>query len=186
MAHLDLPPVGVPFVLATGKISPRKNILGVMEAMAGLRATLPHHLVIAGGDGWAVADVYAAIKRLGLEGRIHFPGFVSDAELATLYAEAAVYVHPSFYEGFGLTVLEAMAAGTPVIAADRSSLPEVAGEAALLVDPADVDALAQAILRLSTDEALTANLRARGHARAATFTWEAAAEAMESIYRERM
>ena len=186
MAHRDLPPEGVPFVLATGKISPRKNILGVMEALAGLLGTLPHHLVIAGGDGWAVDEVYAAVTRLGLQGRIHFPGFVSDAELATLYARADVYVHPSFYEGFGLTVLEAMAAGTPVVTADRSSLPEVAGEAALLVDPGDVDALAQAILRIATDEPLAADLRTRGRARAATFTWEAAAEAMERIYRERM
>jgi glycosyltransferase involved in cell wall biosynthesis len=186
MANRDLPPAGVPFVLATGKISPRKNILGVMEAMAELVGTLPHHLVIAGGDGWAVADVYAAVKRLGLEGRTHFPGFVTDAELGTLYAEAAVYVHPSFYEGFGLTVLEAMAAGTPVITADRSSLPEVAGEAALLVDPADVNSLAHAVLRIATDEALAADLRARGRARATTFTWDAAAEAMEKIYRERM
>lgn len=179
----DLPPSGVPYVLATGKISPRKNIAGLMEAMATLTSEVPHHLVVAGGDGWDFEGIYRTVDRLGLKGRIHFPGFVTDTELSALYAGASLYVHPSLYEGFGLTILEAMAVGTPVVTSNVSALPEVAGDAALLVDPGDIAAIAEAMRSVLLDDALSADLVARGLTRAATFSWQTAAEAMEAVYR---
>lgn len=176
-------PTDAPFILATGKLSPRKNIAGLIAALGALRDRIPHHLIVAGGDGWDFAAVHQAVETGGLTGRVHFCGYVSDAELLTLYRRASVYVHPSFYEGFGLTVLEAMAAGTPVITSNVTALPEVAGDAALLVSPADRDELIDALERVTGDAALAAALGKRGRERAKAFSWGTAAEAMAGIYR---
>ena len=123
-------------------------------------------------------------RRLGAAGSLHVLGFVPDDDLPALLTAAEVFVFPSLYEGFGLPPLEAMACGTPVVASDSSSLPEVLGDAALLVPPGDVAALAGALARLLDDGALRARLRERGLARAASFTWERTARATLAAYRE--
>lgn len=182
LARLNLP--DAPLIMAAGKISPRKNVTAILEALETIAGEVPHHLVLTGGDGWEVAEVKARIAASPLETRVHLVGFLSEAELRALYHRAALYVHPSLYEGFGLTVLEAMAAGTPVITSNSSSLPEVAGGAACLVDPSDRDALARAMAEILSDPARAAEMTRAGRARARALTWEAAARDMVEIYRE--
>jgi glycosyltransferase involved in cell wall biosynthesis len=177
------------FVLGLGTLQPRKNLGGLVEAFGRLLVTAGDedvadlHLVIAGGKGWMYEETLALPERLGLAGRVHFAGFVDDADLPALYNLAAVFAFPSWYEGFGLPVLEAMACGTPVVAADNSSLPEAAGEAGLMVDAADTEALAAALGRLLEDGTLRARLFSAGQARARQFTWERAAAELLSVYR---
>ncbi len=187
MAALDglpLPSPDTPLILTAGKISPRKNVLAVAQALERVADTVPHHLVLTGGDGWDTEAVHAALSTGVLRDRVHQVGFVSDDVLRALYARADIYAHPSLYEGFGLTVLEAMAAGTPVITSNLSSLPEVAGNAAELVDPNDVDAIADAILRIATRDGHAEALSAAGIVRARAFPWENTAQAMIDIYKE--
>jgi glycosyltransferase involved in cell wall biosynthesis len=138
-------------------------------------------LVLAGGKGWLYGDVLAEVKRLGLEGRVVFPGRVADEDKAALISGATALVHPSLYEGFGFTVVEAMQCGTPVLCSNTSSLPEVAGDAAWLVDPLDVDALAQAILRVVQDAALRQSLIERGYAQAQKFSWQTCGSRVLSV-----
>jgi glycosyltransferase involved in cell wall biosynthesis len=176
-------PADVPFILAAGKLSPRKNIDGVIAALGVLKANFPHHLVLAGSEGWGFAVVHEAIMDHGLSDRVHFAGHVSDAELRALYRRASVYVHPSHYEGFGLTVLEAMAAGTPVITSNVSALPEIAGDAAFLVSPGECGELVDALERVLGDAGLAETMRARGLERAQSFSWRSNADAMTRIYR---
>lgn len=172
-----------PFVLAVGQASPRKNFDGLVAALARLGDAVPHHLVVAGGTGWDAGAFDAAIRDHHMADRVHKTGFVSDGVLAALYARASAFALPSFYEGFGLPVLEAMAAGVPVIASNVSALPEVAGDAALLVDPSDTKALAGALHAVLTNETLAGDMRDKGRARAKNFSFAAAAAAMEQIYR---
>lgn len=172
-----------PFILSVGTVQPRKNYARLIEALAQLRAEYPAlHLVIAGGRGWLEDPIYESLDRLNLRGAVTFTGFADDADLPALYTLARAVALPSLYEGFGLPVLEAMACGTPVVTSTISSLPEVAGDAALLVDPLDIDALAAALRQLLADESLRAGLRARGLARAATFTWERSARQLLEVY----
>ena len=170
-----------PFILTVGTLQPRKNHARLVEAFA--RIGPRYRLVIAGGRGWAYQEVSERVAQLGLDDRVIFPGYVDDADLPGLYRAASALAYPSLYEGFGLPVLEAMACGTPVMAADTSSLPEVVGEAGLLVDPLDVDALAGALVRLLEDEPLRARLREQGIRQAADFTWARAAAETWEIYR---
>ena len=174
-----------PFVLNVGTLEPRKNHLRLIRSFAQL---LPHHpdlrLVLVGGKGWLYEDVQAEVARLNLEDRVVFPGFVADADLPALYSLASVFAYPSLYEGFGLPVLEAMACGTPVVCSNASSLPEVAGDAALLVDPTDVDALARALDQALNDQPLRQAMRIRGQSQAARFTWSAAARTLLDAYHE--
>lgn len=183
LSCLNAMPQGTPYLLSTGKISPRKNIRGVVLAFAELARHAPHHLVLVGGDGWEVTPVRKLVHEHGLGQRVHFTGYVPDQTLRDLYAGASAYVHPSLYEGFGLTVLEAMAAGCPVITSNCTSLPEVAGDAALLVDPLDPQALAAALKDVCEDASLAAELRLRGRARAGSFSWRACAAQTLSVYR---
>jgi glycosyltransferase involved in cell wall biosynthesis len=170
-----------PFILAVGTLQRRKNHLGLVRAFATLRDTAVH-LVIAGGKGWLYDDVLAEIRAARLTDRVTFTGFVDDADLPALYRAARVLAFPSFYEGFGLPPLEAMASGTPVVSANTSSLPEVVGDAALTVDPHDVAALGAALARALADGAWRRDAIARGLARASTFTWQRAAEQLISVY----
>jgi glycosyltransferase involved in cell wall biosynthesis len=179
----ELPCNGQPYILSTGKISPRKNIASVIAAFAAVAERLPHHLVLAGGDGWDVEEVHRIASTENIRARIHFAGFVTDSRLRALYAGASVYVHPSLYEGFGLTVLEAMACGCPVITSDRSSLPEVAGDAALLVDPLDTDAIAVALRQVCDEPRTATELREKGLRHARGFTWERCALETAEVYR---
>ena len=170
-----------PYALFVGTQQPRKNILRLAQAYAALLQTAPvdFDLVLAGGAGWLSADLLAAVDALPLGSRLHRLGFTPDADLPALYAGARIFCFPSLYEGFGLPVLEAQSYGVPVMSANRSALPEIAGDAALYVDPTDVDAIAAAMLRLSQDEALRQQLIAAGHENVKRFSWtKAAAETL--------
>ncbi len=174
------------FIFRLGTIEPRKNVEGVIRAYAAWRqrdASAPL-LVIAGGKGWYYRRVFQLVESLGLAPHIHFPGYVPQDELPLWYNAASVFVYPSHFEGFGLPVLEAMACGTPVVTSDVSSLPEVAGDAAVLVSPDDVSGLSYAMERIFTDAALAQSLREKGRRQAARFSWEKTAAETVTIYRQ--
>lgn len=173
------------YVLAVGTLEPRKNLVTVLRAFARIASAVDDiELVITGGRGWRNEAFEVELERLDLAGRVRLTGFVSEERLVDLYAGAACFLFPSLAEGFGLPVIEAMACGAPVITGNRTSLPEVAGEAALLVEPLDAEALAAATLRVLEDEELAAKLRDAGLQRASSFTWEATAAGTERVYRE--
>ncbi len=174
------------FVLFVGTLEPRKNLVRLIEAFARARASLHDetYLVIAGSRGWYYEQIFAHAASLDQGAAILFPGFVSAEALPWWYRAAAVFVYPSLYEGFGLPVLEAMASGTAVITSNTSSLPEVVGDAALSVDPTDVDALAAALVRLLNDETLRGQLSAAGVRQAAQFSWRRCAQETVAVYRE--
>ncbi len=173
-----------PFILTMGTLEPRKNLPRLFEAYARLRqeAGIPHRLLVAGGKGWLYEDIFRAVERLGLQDEVRFLGFVPDHQLPALLTLADVFVYPSLYEGFGLPPLEAMACDVPVVCSNTSSLPEVAGDAALMVDPTDVPALAAAIHRVLTDEALRQSMVEKGREQAARFTWSGAAAELLHLY----
>jgi len=176
-----------PFILAVGTIEPRKNYSRLVEAVARLRQHQPQlTLVIVGAKGWLYQELFATIERLGQGSAVLFPGYVADTDLPAIYSAAAAFAFPSLYEGFGFPVLEAMACGTPVVCSNVSSLPEVAGEAALQVSPEDVNALTAALSRLLADPALRTDLIARGREQAARFPWSAAATTLLQVYRGMM
>jgi len=161
-----------PYVLAVGTVQPRKNYAMLMRAF--VRAAAEAVLVIAGGPGWLCEDIFALADQY--PDQVRMPGFVDDGDLPALYRGAALLAFPSLYEGFGLPVLEAMACATPVLCSNQSSLPEVAGDAALLLDPNDEEAWAGSIRSLLKDPARRQAMAAAGLARAAAFTWEHAAK----------
>ena len=158
---------------------PGKNHVHLLEAFAALKRTtdLPHKLVLVGGRWNGAETILAKVAELGLGDQVVFPGFVPNEAIPALYAAADAFTFPSLFEGFGIPVLEAMASGTPVCAANTSSIPEVVGDAGLLFDPLDVPAMTDCLLRLLHDQPLRQRLIASGIQRAAKFTWEAAAEA---------
>lgn len=161
------------YLLYVGNLLPHKNVVALVRAFARIASRIAHDLVIAGQADARFTDVLAGeIARLGLARRVRLLDYVGADDLPDLYRGADLYVHPSLYEGFGLTVLEAMASGVPVVSSAAGSLPEVGGDAALWVDARDVDALAAAVERAVTDAALRATLRERGRERAGLFTWD--------------
>ena len=170
---------GPQYVLYLGSIQPRKNLPTLIRSfgLAVREGTIAQsiRLVLAGKKGWLPEDLEGIARDEGVSDRCVLTGYVPDADLAALLSGALAYVLPSYYEGFGLPVLEAMACGTPVICSNVSSLPEVAGDAAVLVDPQDVKGLAQSIARVCGDLMLRQNLRQRGLRRAAAFSWQACA-----------
>ncbi len=173
-----------PFIFLLSTIEPRKNIPALVDAVRALRARgFPHRLVIAGRKGWLYQDVFDHVKQTGMEGQVDFLDYVPDAELPALLAACDAFVFPSLYEGFGLPPLEAMACGAPVICSNTSSLPEVVGEAALLVNPREVSEIAAAAERVITDRQLRDELRVRGLAQARKLTWARAAEETLAVYR---
>lgn len=173
------------FVLGLGTLQPRKNFVRLIEAFAILakEARDGLHLVIAGGAGWMYESIFRRIAELGLQDAVCFPGYVADEDLPALYSLADLFVFPSLYEGFGLPVLEAMACGTPVVASAVSSLPEVAGDAALLVDPLDTRALADAMRQALEDTGLRAEMVEKGLPQARRFTWSESARQLLELYR---
>ncbi|HEX3247169.1 MAG TPA: glycosyltransferase family 1 protein, partial [Chloroflexota bacterium] len=173
-----------PYILFVGVIEPRKNLQGLIEAFELIKQhhKLPHKLVVVGRKGWLSEGIYEKFESSPVRDDIIFPGFIADEELPTLYSAAAALAMPSFYEGFGLPLLEAMACGTPVVSSNAASLPEVVGDAGPKVDPNDVEALAESLAQVLTDESLRAANRARGLERAAQFTWQAAAKRLLDVY----
>jgi len=173
------------YVLFTGTLEPRKNVTGLLTAYRALFDRKPSvpPLVLAGRRGWLFDEIFAQIEKLKLTERAHFIENLPNEDLVALYNAAGLLVLPSFYEGFGLTVLEAMACGTPVVCSERGSLPEVAGDAALLVNPDDLDELTNAMQRALEDETLRAQLRERGLGNVKRFSWEKTARETLDIYK---
>ncbi|MGZ5299842.1 MAG: glycosyltransferase family 4 protein, partial [Actinomycetota bacterium] len=175
--------VARPYVLSVGTLEPRKNLVRLVRAYRQVAPDVPHALVLAGMPGWRTEALEAELARPG-PGTIVRTGHVSDDALDALYRGADVFAYPSLYEGFGLPVVEAMAHGVPTLASNTSSLPQVVGDAALLVDPTDVSEIAEGLARLLTETAPADDLRQRGLQRAATFTWAATARATLDVYRQ--
>jgi glycosyltransferase involved in cell wall biosynthesis len=176
-----------PFVLAIGVLEPRKNLSRLMDAFQILknRGRVPSNLklVLAGGKGWLFDSIFDHHAESPIRNDIVLPGFVSDDLLPALYSAAQAFAFPSLYEGFGLPILEAMACGTPVVASRASCLPEVADGAAVMIDPTDVDQLADGLEQVVIDLPLRARLVELGRQRAAQYTWRAAAERLLEVYR---
>lgn len=190
-ASLALPLAGMQlspgnYVLCVGTLEPRKNLGVLFEAYAGLPSALRQRfpLVVAGMAGWHTDALMASARQLMAKGELRLLGYVSDALLPLLYAGAAAFAYPSRYEGFGLPPLEAMACGVPVLASSATSLPEVVGDAGLLADPDDVDAMRAGLLRLLDDRAGAQQLAAAGLARAAGFSWARCAAETRAVYRQ--
>jgi glycosyltransferase involved in cell wall biosynthesis len=176
-----------PYVLSVGDLQPRKNHIGLIKAFARLMKDQPqlkHDLVLAGNDTWFGGRVREAARESGFASRIHFLGFVTDDDLLQIYNACDCFVFPSFYEGFGIPVLEAMACGRAVICSNASSIPEVADGAALLFDPGNTDEMIRALFDVLRDSALRARMERLGVQRAAHFTWQKTAEMTLNVYRE--
>ncbi|MGI9098599.1 MAG: glycosyltransferase family 4 protein [Solirubrobacteraceae bacterium] len=179
------PGIDGPYLLAVGTLQPRKDLETALTAFERCAdAGVPHALVVAGARGWRDEPTMARLRASSHAGRIHLLGHVDDAALVRALRGADALLFPSRHEGFGLPPLEAMACGSPVLAANVSSLPEVVGDASLLVSPTDTDAIADGLRRLLDDEPLRAELRQRGPQQAAKFTWERAAEGVLAAYRD--
>jgi glycosyltransferase involved in cell wall biosynthesis len=174
-----------PYIFSVGTVQPRKNYARLMQALHSLGPDFAGiHLVIAGGKGWLEDPIYETMQALGLGERVKFTGFVADEDLPALYSGAILTAYPSLYEGFGFPIVESMACGTPVISSRVSSMPEVAGEAALLVNPYEVGDIAAALHHLLSDPAARADLTARGRQQVAKFTWQKAAFELQSLYQQ--
>jgi glycosyltransferase involved in cell wall biosynthesis len=173
------------FVVHVGTLEPRKNLRRLVRAMGRVRRLgYPHALVLVGRRGWRLRNLSDEIERSGLSGAVTRCGYVPDHDLAAILSLATTLAYPSLYEGFGLPPLEAMACGTPVVAGDRGAVPEVCGHAALLVDPADEEALATALVAVLSDEGLRRDLTRRGLERAGAFSWGRSAERTLAVYAE--
>ena len=167
-----------PYFLFVGTLEPRKNLTRLLEAFARLPDSLRSRavLAIAGGKGWGGVDVATIAERFGIGDRVRVLGYVDDSQLATLYAHALFLAMPSLYEGFGLPLLEAMSHGTPVLTSNCASMPEVAGDAGVLVDPCDVDSVAHGLSELLSHDARRNALACLAKTHAASFSWDRAAE----------
>ncbi|MBI4558085.1 MAG: glycosyltransferase family 4 protein [Candidatus Hydrogenedentes bacterium] len=171
------------FFLYMGTLEPRKNLVRLIQAWSRVAHDLPYDLVLAGRNGWKTEPIFSEAAQSTHRPRIRFLGFVPEDDRPVMMSAAHAFVWPSLWEGFGLPPLEAMACGVPVLTSKVSSLPEVVGDGAILVDPANVEQIAHALVVIATDEALRASLREKGRARAAQFTWKKTAELTKRVYR---
>lgn len=174
------------FLLFVGTLEPRKNVPGLLRAYRILldEKVTAEPLVLVGGKGWLYEEIFDQVEALELSKQVHFLHGVPDADLPGLYGAASVVAIPSFYEGFGLPALEAMSCGTPVVVADRASLPEVVGDAGILVDPEDPDDIAKALTCVLTEEPLRGRMQERGLERASSFSWKRVAQETLNVYRQ--
>ncbi len=175
-----------PYLLYVGTIEPRKNLLTLIRAYHELLRATPHRpqLVLCGGRGWLEGEVFKLVEELKLTDRVHFTGYVDDADLPALYSAAEVFIYPSIYEGFGLPPLEAMACGTPVITSNSSSLPEVIGKSGLMHDPTEYQSLTECIAKVIGDTSTREHFKRAGLKQASYFSWERAARETQSVYDE--
>jgi glycosyltransferase involved in cell wall biosynthesis len=171
-----------PYLVSVGTLQPRKNYQMLIRAFRPVAARWPHNLVIAGGKGWLYDEMVAEVERQGLQGRVLFTGFVDDADLPALYSEATLFLFASLYEGFGLPPLEAMACGVPVLASNASCLPEVVGDAAVQLNPAEEIAWTEAMNYLLSHAGHRGRLIAAGFRHARRFTWQKAAGQLLELY----
>lgn len=178
--------IGSPYLLFVGTLEPRKNLLRLLKAYAmlpqKLRDKLP--LVIAGGQGWHLGDLSNQISQLGIKSYVRLTGYVSDEELEKLYANARFLVMPSLYEGFGFPIIEANAAGVPVLTSNIASMPEVVGDAGLLINPNDTKAIADAMWKLATDDCLYHRLQINSRANAERFSWNESADLLIEAFND--
>ncbi|OKH31819.1 glycosyl transferase family 1, partial [Calothrix sp. HK-06] len=174
-----------PYLLFVSNIEPRKNINALIKAFNYLKSkyNIPHNLVLIGKKGWRYEPVFTAIEDSHWSDSIYHLDYLSDDLVALFYSKADVFVYPSHYEGFGLPVLEAMTLGAPVVSSNCSSIPEVAGDAALLINPSEPLELAESILKIISDSHLRQELIIKGKERAKLFTWERTARETLQAYR---
>lgn len=170
------------YILTVSTISPRKNIDGLIKAFDLIKNKVDCKLVIVGKNGWLYESVYKLVEQLNLGDRVVFAGGINDVELGFLYKNAKLFVYPSFYEGFGLPPLEAMSFGTPCIVSNKTSIPEVVGDAAILVNPYGITEMAEAIKNVIIDNNLYCRLHEKGFNRIKKFSWRKCAEDMIKIY----
>ncbi len=180
LAALGIDP---PFILCPATLEPRKNQVRLIRAYRQVAPDVPHALVLSGPDGWGMHEIETELARGG-SGRVIRTGLLSETQLDAVYRAADAIAYPSLYEGFGLPVVEAMARGVPVLASTTPAVAETAGDAAVLVEPQDVAAIAEGLARVLTDRALHDDLVAKGTVRVASFSWEATARATLDAYRE--
>jgi glycosyltransferase involved in cell wall biosynthesis len=177
--------VEIPFILYVGTLEKRKNIPTLIKAFYKLKKmNIPHKLVIVGGRGWLYDDIFKTVEALKLQKDVIFTGYVPKEDLVKFYNLADLFVYPSLYEGFGLPPLEAMACGCAVITSNTSSLPEVVGDAGILVDPYNVEELAKIMYEVLTNEGLRKELSKKGLERAKLFNWRKTAEETWKVYEE--
>jgi glycosyltransferase involved in cell wall biosynthesis len=178
--------INFPFILYVGTLEPRKNIPNLLNAFYKIKKQqgIAHKLVIAGGKGWKYNEIFETIEKLNLQNDVIFTGYVPDEDLPGLYNAADLFVYPSLYEGFGLPPLEAMQCGTPVITSNTSSLPEVVGDAGIMVNPHDIGELANKMYEVLTNKDLRKELSKKGIERAKLFSWKKCAEETLKVYEE--
>ncbi len=181
---LDRYEIPANYILYVGTIEPRKNLIRLVKAFASISARHPDVvLVIAGMMGWHAEELFVTLRKLAIEPKVIFTGYISETDKIALLQGAAIFAYPSLYEGFGIPILEAMACGIPTVTSNKGSLPEVAGDGALQVEPTDIDAIAEALEQVLSDDALRHDLQQRGTVQAARFTWQATVEQTMKVYR---
>lgn len=180
--------ISYPYILFVGNIEPRKNLERLLRAFDYFKneTGMPHKLVMAGGSGWRNENIYRASENITHSGDVIFTGYISEREKNVLYRKASLFVYPSLYEGFGLPPLEAMQNGCPVVCSNAASLPEVVGDAALMTDPYDEKALAEAISRVLSEDALRSSLVSSGYKRVQSFTWHESSCRLKSVCKKVM
>jgi len=176
--------ISFPYILFVGSFEPVKNVPGLLQAYQKIHHKIPHHLLLIGGLRQRREEVLSLCAELGLEKRVHLVGYVSKDDLVFFYNMADIFIYPSFYEGFGIPILEAFQCGTPVITSNTSAMREVAGDAALLIDPYDVESISEAMLELIRNRALREALAKKGLERARRFSWKNAASEMLALFKE--
>ena len=175
-----------PYILFIGTLEPRKNVQMLIQAFNNLKKehNLPHQLVLVGGNGWMCDDILKEIESSDYKNDIIRPGYVADADLPAFINGADVFVYPSFYEGFGLPILEAMQCGTSVITSHVSSMPEVGGKACLYIDPNDKTELSEQIYKVVSDVSLQKDLSEKGIEQSKNFSWEKCARETLKVYQK--